>query len=118
MQYFFETTDTIENGLGFSLFDSLHLAWIVFLLAAVVVNAICYKRFSDINRMRWRKIVAWLLIADELFKMAILFISGNYGVDYLPLHLCSINIFIIAVHAYKPSTILDNFLYTVCSIPL
>jgi len=46
--------------------------------------------------------------------MAILIIGGNYTVSYLPLHLCSINIFVIAVHAYKPSKMLDNFLYTVC----
>ena len=64
--------------------------------------------------MLWRKIIAWLLIADELFKMAILIASGNYGVGYLPLHLCSINIFMITIHAYKPSAIVDNFLYTVC----
>ena len=114
MQYFFETTDTIESGLGFSLFDSLHLGWIAFFLAAIVVNCFLYRRFSGRGRMLWRKIVAWLLIADELFKMAILIGSGNYGVGYLPLHLCSINIFMIAIHAYKPSTIIDNFLYTVC----
>lgn len=114
MQYFFETTDTIESGLGFSLFDSLHLGWIVFFLVIIVVNCIAYKRFSDRGKILWRKIVAWLLIVDELFKMAILIASGNYGVGYLPLHLCSINIFMIAIHAYKPSAIIDNFLYTVC----
>ena len=46
--------------------------------------------------------------------MAILIYSGRYGFSYLPFHLCSINIFAIAIHAYKPSKTLDNFLYTVC----
>ena len=33
---------------------------------------------------------------------------------YLPLHLCSINIFLIAIHAWRPSKVLGNFLYLVC----
>ena len=39
---------------------------------------------------------------------------GNYLFDYLPLHLCSINIFLIAIHAWHPTEMLSNFLYTVC----
>ena len=41
-------------------------------------------------------------------------IGGNFNWDYLPLHLCSINIFLIALHAWKPSRLLDNFLYFIC----
>lgn len=43
-----------------------------------------------------------------------LIIGGNFLPDYLPLHLCSINIFLIAVHAWRPTVMLSNFLYTVC----
>lgn len=114
MKYFLETTDTIGTGLGFQLFDSLHISWLIIFLLTVIVNCILYRKMQLSGRNRWRKVTAWLLIADELFKMAILISSGNYTADYLPLHLCSINIFIIAIHAYKPSYVLDNFLYTVC----
>ena len=34
--------------------------------------------------------------------------------EYLPLHLCSINIFVIAFHAIKPTKTVGNYLYTVC----
>ena len=114
MNYFFATTDSIPEGLGFSLFDSLHLLWIGIAIVLMFVNLFAYRRFGDKSRHQWRKIVAWLLIADELFKMAILIYSEQYTFSYLPFHLCSINIFLITVHAYKPSKILDNFLYTVC----
>ena len=46
--------------------------------------------------------------------MAGLFIGGNYQFSYLPLHLCSINIFVIAYHSFKPNRLLDSILYTVC----
>lgn len=114
MKYFFETTESIADGLGFSLFSDLHLLWLGAAIVCLVANLLGYRRLEASGRIRWRKIVAWLLIADELFKMAILIYSGRYGFTYLPFHLCSINIFVIAIHAYKPSEILDNFLYTVC----
>ena len=114
MKYFFETTESIADGLGFSLFGNLHLLWLGAAIVCLVGNLLGYRRLEETGRSRWRKIIAWLLIADELFKMAILIYSGRYGFTYLPFHLCSINIFLIAIHAYKPSKILDNFLYTVC----
>ena len=114
MKYFFETTDSIAEGLGFALFDTLHLIWLGIAIACLLSNVFIYRRLGEKGRDRWRKIVAWLLIADELFKMAILIYSGRYTFSYLPFHLCSINIFLITVHAYKPSKVLDNFLYTVC----
>lgn len=114
MKYFFETTESIAEGLGFSLFGTLHLMWVGIGIVCLLVNVLAYRRLKESGRSRWRKIIAWLLIGDELFKMAILIYSDQYGVSYLPFHLCSINIFLIAIHAYKPSKVLDNFLYTVC----
>ena len=55
-----------------------------------------------------------LLIADELFKDFGLLYGGNFSLDYLPLHLCSINIFLIALHAWRRPKLLDTFLYFVC----
>ena len=114
MSHFLDTTETIDAGLGFSLFDSLHLMWLGVCVIAATTCCFAYHRLKPTARTCFRKVVAWLLVADELFKIAILFIGGNYAVSYLPLHLCSINIFAIVVHAYRPSKTLDNFLYTVC----
>ena len=41
-----------------------------------------------------------------------LIVGGNYTAKYLPLHLCSINIILIAIHSIKSSKFLDNFIYT------
>ena len=114
MEYFLETSDTISEGLGFSLFGTVHLNWLV--IAAVLITAICllYRKLKPEGRIRWNKTVALLIIANELFKHTMLIIGGNFLPDYLPLHLCSINIFLIAIHAWRPTVMLSNFLYTVC----
>lgn len=114
MKYFFDTVETIEEGVGFPLFGRLHLLWLSLCLLTLFCNYFVYRRSKETGRKRWRKVVAWLLVADELYKTVILLCGGRYNVDYLPFHLCSINIFAIAIHAYKPSKTLDNFLYTVC----
>ena len=113
MKYFMETTETMESGHGFSHYDALHLTWLAVFLAVTVLNCIWYRRLSNVGKSRWKKTVALLLLADEAFKVIMLVIGGRYLPTYLPLHLCSINIFIITVHAWRPSNLLSGFLYTV-----
>lgn len=114
MRYFLDTVETIEKGVGFSYFGLTHLLWI---LAFFIFAGICsyvYVSSNKERRLKIRKIISALIILDEVFKIVMLLIGSNYNVNYLPLHLCSINIFIIAYHVYKPSKTLDNFLYSVC----
>lgn len=114
MTYFIETSDTIPAGLGFSLFGGIHCMWLAILVITVIANSILYRKLSPKGQDRWQKIVAFLIVLDEMWKVMWLIIGGNYSVSYLPLHLCSINIFLILLHCFKPSKTLDNFLYTVC----
>lgn len=113
LQHFLETSETINDGLGFSHFSSLHFVWLMTFAVITIANCLWYRSMGDTGRNRWRKSVAVLLLADELFKVVMLVIGGNYSVDYLPLHLCSINIFLITVHAWKPLDMLGGYLYTV-----
>jgi len=114
MKYYFDTVETVEAGVGFTLFGGLHLTWLAICALILMLNCILYRKLEQTGRKHWRFLIAGLLIADEVYKMALLTCGGGYTLDYLPLHLCSINIFIIAIHTFKQSKILDNFLYTIC----
>lgn len=114
MSNFLHTSDTIPEGFGWTQFCPMHLAWIIGAAAFALVVSLLYRRSGEKHRDRIRKILAVALLADELYKMVCLFIGGNYTPSYLPLHLCSINIIFIAIHAWKPSKLLDNFLYGIC----
>jgi len=114
MQYFLDTVDTIPEGRGFAHFGGTHIAWLAVFLIIVIANCLWYRRLGEKGRNIWNKTVALLLIADELFKMGFLFIGGNYTWDYLPLHLCSINIFLILFYTVKPTRTVGNFLYMAC----
>lgn len=114
MEYFWNTSDTIPKGLGFSHFDSFHMGWLGLFLLATVTCCLWYRRMGAKGRGYWRRTVAVLLIADELFKLIPMLLMGTFHVKYLPFQLCSINLFIIAYHAWKPGKLMDNFLYIVC----
>ena len=113
MQYFLDTTETVTSNVGFAHFDSLHIVWLVIFALVVVSNCVLYQKLSQKGRTLWKKTIAVLLVLDEVFKVVMLLIGGRYLASYLPLHLCSINIFLIAFHAWKPSETLGGYLYTV-----
>lgn len=114
MNYFWETVETIKDEVGFNYYDSLHLSWILCFVLFTVIVSFIYRKSDANKRDKIRKLFALLIILDEIFKQYGLIAHGNWGYSYLPLHLCSINIFIIAYHVYKPNKTIDNFLYAVC----
>ena len=112
--YWLETTGSIEKGVGFSQFSPVHIGWLVCFVLFTTGMCLFYRSLKKEHRVLARYIVAGAVVADEVFKMAVLFIGGHFTKNYLPLHLCSINIFLIAYHAWKPGHVLGNFLYAVC----
>lgn len=112
--YWLETTGSIEKGVGFSQFSPVHIGWLIFFVLFAAGMCFAYRSMNPANRRTARIAMASAIVGDEIFKLAILFIGGHFTKNYLPLHLCSINIFLIAYHAWKPNAVLDNFLYTVC----
>ena len=113
MRYFLDTVETIPDGVGFSHFDGLHLAWLTGFLLFAIFSCAYYRRHPE-HRTRIRRGFALAILADEVFLMAGLLMGGNFRANYLPLELCSINVFLILWHAWHPGELLDNFLYAVC----
>lgn len=110
-QYLFYCSETIPEGLGFSWFSIGHLIW---LAAIVLINAmVCvrYRRSDKDRRLRIRRVVSALLIADELLKVGVLSATGCYTAEYLPLHLCSINIFVCLWYTLYPNAVAGDILY-------
>ncbi len=114
MAHFLDTVDTIPEGVGFKSFGLTHSLWLIGFALFTALCCVLYKKLSEHGRKIFRIATASLIVADEIFKIVCLCIEGNYSPSYLPLHLCSINIFFIAFHAFKPTRFMGNFLYTVC----
>ena len=114
MEFFLHTADTVPEGMGFAHFSPEHFGELAFFLLLAGAVCLTYRRAGQEGRRRLRRVMAALLIGDELFKHIMLLAGGNWSPGYLPLHLCSINLFLAAVHARRPSRALGGFLYCVC----
>lgn len=114
MEHFWKTVEVIPEGIGFAHYGALHLCWLAAFAVLAVLNCILYRKLGQKGRKIWRIVVASLLVLDEIYKQIPLFVNGLFTLEYLPLHLCSINIFVIAFHSLKPTKSVGNYLYTVC----
>jgi hypothetical integral membrane protein (TIGR02206 family) len=114
MKYFFDTQETIPEGMGFGQFTLSHICWILAMLAFIAASVFVYRRLDPARRKKMQTLYAVLIVANEVVKTVALLIGGNYLAKYLPVHLCSINIFVVAFHAWKPLKAVGNYLYLVC----
>ena len=111
---FLDTVETIKDGAGFSLFGTTHLIWICAFIIAAISLSLIYRNLSPKARNVMRITVACLILLDEVWKWVFLFIGNRYEHSYLPLHLCSINVFLVAFHIFKQPKVVNNFLYAIC----
>ncbi|MBE6038204.1 MAG: TIGR02206 family membrane protein [Anaerofustis stercorihominis] len=113
-RYFLETMETIPEGLGFTHYGPIHIAWLAIAAISTAVLCVTYKKQSAEKRLKYRKIFAWSIVANDIFETVCLLIGGRYTLDYLPLHLCSINVFVILHHAYYNKELENQMLYALC----
>lgn len=111
---FLDTVETIKEGAGFSLFGTTHLIWVFAFIALAVIVPFVYRKLSAKARNIMRITVASLIVLDEVWKWVFLIIGNRLAYGYLPLHLCSINVFLIAFHIFKQPKVVNDFLYTLC----
>jgi len=111
---FLDTVETIKDGCGFSLFGKTHLIWLFAFVVSAIAIPLIYRKLSTKARNIMRITVAALILLDEAWKWVFLFIGGRYEHSYLPLHLCSINVFLVAFHIFKQPKVINNFLYAIC----
>lgn len=114
MSYFWYTSETIPDGFGFPMYGTVHLVWLAVFVLLTVGMCLLYRTLHPRGRDIWRRAVAFALVTDEMFKVIPMLFMGLYRADYLPFHLCSVNIIVIAIHSCKRTKLLDSFLYTIC----
>lgn len=112
------TVETVERTIidGFSLFGPEHLLWIILMVVVCVIAGVRAARSGGTARAG--RILAILMIADEIFKYVIVALNHVTIVHYLPFQLCSISIIIAIIHAFADESgafgrYAGNFLYLV-----
>lgn len=111
---FFETKDSIPEGLGISTFGITHLIWLFSFAVICVAWAIIYAKLSTRQRNIAIKVLGWFIIFLEMSKNVVVVVLRDFDPGYLPFHLCGINILLICFDLFKQTKIVRNFLYYFC----
>ena len=101
--------------MGFSRFSPGHLSMLALLtvLSALVVGLGC--RLSPARRQRLLRTMAGAMVVMEFCKDLILGLIGAFSLGYLPLHLCSLAMFICLYAAWHPnSDAAGQLLWSLC----
>lgn len=102
MQYVFTPESQLPAEVGFSHFDWGHLT--VLIVLALVSAAVVFWgcRQPEERRLKLEKAMALTMLVLELLKDFILAQIGAFNLGYLPLHLCSMAMFICLYWAWHP----------------
>jgi len=108
--------DNYTNGqyVGFRMFDATHICELIILVVVCVALGLIYNKMGTKARRTTLIVLSALCLADELFKHIACLATNQYVWDFLPLHLCSINIFVILAYVIKPSELKAELLYSLC----
>lgn len=102
------------NYLAFHHFDGTHIALLALAGVIIFCAVLIFKRLSTAGRNRFLTVLTVLLLLDELAKYAIAIGTDDWYWGYLPLHLCSINIFICLIYTLTKKDFFAEILYCLC----
>ena len=120
MEDFWKSVQTIQAERGadyraFSLFSATHWAELLGAAAVIFLCAVIYYRCREVTRHQILRAVFVLMLADEFMKQAVLLYTGQWNVTYLPLHLCSIHIFLCTTCTLTGKDWCKEELYALCA---
>ena len=102
MEYFWKQQDDIPAGMGYPLFGKEHIASTAVTLLIVVVFICIFKRCNRKTQGRILKLIPVFLVLLETFKDLFLVSVGRFGRWYLPLHVCSMGIYVFLLSEFLP----------------
>lgn len=119
MSEFWYTLYTMQDLYGkdyesFTLFGPVHLFWLFLCVLVCSLCAFFYHRASEKGQHNWRAVLGILLVLVEGSRQLTNVVTGQWQPEVMPLHLCSINIFVCAWYSIHPTKIAGNILYALC----
>ena len=119
MDKFWYTPQTYKNLFGndfksIPFYGAIHIAELLITIGLSFALFRFYKKANKATRRRTLLVLTVLIILDEILKYVATISTDQWLWQYLPLHLCSINIFVCTIHTITESDKVKDFLYAVC----
>ena len=111
MNSFFVLDKGLFPDIGFQCFGFGHFLWLFAGGAGLALGCFAYRTALPERRPRLRLLTAGLALALELGRAGLLMSRGLYDLGRLPLHLCSLSLYLCFFHALTDRQGLGQFLY-------
>ena len=112
-EYFWYTKDNIPDGLGFNFLGPRHIITWLIAAALIVSTAILFKKADAKTKEFFLRGTAFSLVTIEVIKDIVAAAVGQWSIDYLPLHICGINIILVTVWIFTRNKIVADLLYCI-----
>lgn len=96
-----------NSGSGIPLFSLYHMLWLISALSLSVWAALAANRNANVTRS-----IGITILIVEFFRVFLLFLTGELNMNFLPLHLCGIAVYICPLHAITNSELLAELIYS------
>lgn len=113
-QNYFLHKSQLPGNVGFEMFGTVHLIWLAGIVMTVLGFCKFYKMLSQDGRKSCQRKLSLAMLLLEIYKDGVLIATGAFSLKYLPLHLCSMAIFIYMIHSFKPNYITSEIIYSLC----
>ncbi len=107
--FWLEETD-LPPGSGYDLFGPWHLLSLAAAVSFIAFFSFIYRREQKSQQDIILKAVSVLLVALEVLKTCVLSADRRMGIGHLPLHLCSMSIYIYPIIAFSKNRKIQSFL--------
>lgn len=118
MSTFWYTRETMKelnpDYINFEHFSTIHLAVTAVFIFIIIAAMFVYHRLDEKGRQKFLNVMAILFIADEAVKQIGSAVTGQWVWEFLPLHLCSINIFVCVINSRTRDNLTSELLYSMC----
>ncbi len=116
---FWYTVYTMKDKYGssyksFTLFSSTHLFWLALCVLLCIGGFILYRRADEKAQLKTLRGLSIAILITEGIRQVVIISTGQWQPETLPLHLCSINIFVCLWHSIHPTSLAKHILYTLC----
>ncbi len=98
MKDFFKFQTDYPSGSGFPLFGLNHILWLLAILFVCIMSTAWYVKLPAKKQRKVSLILGIALPVMGIYRDVILWITGHYDRGFLPLHLCSMALWIGAVY--------------------
>lgn len=111
MEYFFLTEKNLPDGVGVNMFGKEHVIWLATAVVTWIFMCLLARRLDAKRRMVMKRVISALIMLSELAREVVFFNAGFKVVEFLPLHMCGLAIFVVLWHALTQSMLAAELLY-------